>query len=182
MKFEEKIIKLRDGTKCIFRSPVKADAEQMIEYLKKTSEETNFMVRYPKEIKVTIDKEEEIIEDMLVNDKNIMIAAFINKKLIGAASISCLREYEKIKHRAVFGISIRKNYWSKGIGSELLKEIIEKASEIGYEQIELGVFSDNIRARALYEKYGFESWGRNKNAFKLKNGTYCDEIVMGKYI
>lgn len=53
---------------------------------------------------------------------------------------------------------------------------------IGYEQIELGVFSDNEKAIALYKKFGFEVWGNVKNAFKLKDGTYQDEIIMGKMI
>ena len=53
---------------------------------------------------------------------------------------------------------------------------------MGYEQIELGVFSDNEKAKALYKKYGFEVWGNTKNAFKLKDGTYRDEIMMGRMI
>ena len=53
---------------------------------------------------------------------------------------------------------------------------------MGYEQIELGVFADNKRAQNLYKKNGFEVWGNTKNAFKLKDGTYRDEIIMGRSI
>ena len=49
-----------------------------------------------------------------------------------------------------------------------------------YEQLELGVFDDNKRAQALYKKHGFEVWGCSKNAYKLKDGTYRDEIIMGR--
>ena len=82
----------------------------------------------------------------------------------------------------MFGISIKKKYWNNGIGNALVKEVINQAKEIGYEQIELGVFSDNEKAIALYKKLGFEVWGSVKNAFKLKDGTYHDEIIMGKMI
>ena len=37
---------------------------------------------------------------------------------------------------------------------------------------------DNERARHLYTKNGFKEYGINPRAFKLKDGTYCDEIIM----
>lgn len=57
--------------------------------------------------------------------------------------------------------------------------MIKEARKMGYEQIELGVFSDNEKAKRLYEKNGFQVWGKNRNAFKLKDGRYFDEIIMG---
>ncbi|OPJ56636.1 GNAT family N-acetyltransferase [Clostridium oryzae] len=182
MEFREKKIKLKDGTTCILRSPNENDAEKMIEYLRMTSEETHFMVRYAEEINITIDKEIEILQDSLNSSRNVMIGAFVNNELAGNASISCLRNYIKLKHRVAFGIAIKKEYWNKGIGNALIKEIIGQAKQIGYEQIELGVFLDNEKAIALYKKHGFEVWGSTKNAFKLKDGTYRDEVVMGRMI
>lgn len=129
MEFYKKEVELNDGSKCILRSPNENDAKDMIEYLKITSDETHFMIRYP--------------------------------------------------HRATFGISIKEKYWNKGIGSILIEEIIKEARKMGYEQIELGVFSDNEKAKRLYEKSGFQVWGKNRNAFKLKDGRYFDEIIMG---
>lgn len=182
MEFEEKKIELKDGTECILRSPNEQDAKSMIEYLKITSGETYFMVRYPEEINISIDKEKEILKDNLNSDKDIMIAAFVNGELAGNTGISCVRNHIKLKHRAEFGISIKEKYWNKGIGNLLLKEIIKQAKNMGYEQIELGVFSDNKKAQALYKKHGFEVWGSTKNAYKLKDGTYRDDIIMGRFL
>ncbi|MFL0252630.1 GNAT family N-acetyltransferase [Clostridium neuense] len=182
MEFREKKIKLKDGTTCILRSPNEHDAEKMIGYLKMTSEETHFMIRYAEEINIPMDKEAEFLKDNLNSNQNMMIGAFINNELAGNASISCVGNYIKLKHRAAFGISIKERYWNNGIGNALIKEIIEQSKEIGYEQIELGVFSDNKKAISLYKKYGFEVWGSTKNAFKLKDGTYRDEIIMGRII
>lgn len=182
MNFIEKKIKLKDGTECILRSPNEHDAEKMIEYLKVTSKETYFMIRYPEEVNITIDEEKEIIKNNLRSDKDIMIAAFINDELVGNAGISCVGSFMKIKHRASFGISIKERFWNNGIGNILVKEIIEEARKMGYEQIELGVFSDNERALALYKKYGFEIWGYTKKGFKIEDGTYRDEIIMGKVL
>ncbi|NFO05026.1 GNAT family N-acetyltransferase [Clostridium botulinum] len=182
MKFGAIKVELKDETECILRSPNEQDAEKMIEYLKMTSKETYFMVRYPEEIKITVNEEREHLKNNLISDKDIMIAAFVNDELVGNASISCVRNHIKLKHRAVFGISIKEKYWNNGVGSILIKTIIEQARKMGYVQIELGVFSDNKKAQVLYKKYGFEAWGTIKNAYKLKDGTYRDEIIMGKII
>lgn len=182
MKFEEKEIELKDGTKCILRSPDEQDAEQMIEYLKITSEETYFMVRYREEINITIDEEIDLLKKSLDSDKEIMIAAFINNELAGNANIRCVKNHIKLRHRASFGISIKRKFWNNGIGNALMREAIRQAKQIGYEQIELGVFSDNDKAHTLYKKHGFEVWGSTKNAYKLKDGTYRDEIMMGRTI
>ena len=48
---------------------------------------------------------------------------------------------------------------------------VEAARQMGYAQLELGVFADNLRAAALYESLGFQEWGRMRNAFRLKDGT-----------
>ncbi|EKQ54714.1 MULTISPECIES: GNAT family N-acetyltransferase [unclassified Clostridium] len=182
MIFEAKEIELKDGTTCILRSPEEHDADKMIEYLKMISEETYFMLRYPEEINITTDKEIELLKDNLNSNKDMMIAAFVNDELAGNAGIRCVSNHIKLKHRAVFGISIKEKYWNNGIGNALVREIIGQARRMGYEQIELGVFSDNEKANTLYKKYGFEVWGSTKNAYKLKDGTYRDEIIMGRMI
>lgn len=180
MELKEKNIVLKDGTACVLRSPDEQDAEDMIEYLRITSGETPFMVRYPEEVKITLEEEKELLKNCLSSKENIMIAAFVNGELAGNAGLNCVKNHIKLRHRAAFGISIKKRFWNNGIGNALIKEILLKAKEMGYEQIELGVYSENTKAQALYKKYGFEVWGTIKNACKLKDGTYFDEIVMGR--
>jgi ribosomal protein S18 acetylase RimI-like enzyme len=55
-------------------------------------------------------------------------------------------------HRAGYGISILKYYWNMGIGTMLTEYCLEKAKEIGYEQIKLSVLKDNTGATNIYEK------------------------------
>lgn len=179
MEFSQKEVVLKDKRKCTLRSPSENDAKEMIEYLKITSEETHFLVRYPEEIEITLEEEIKHIKCIASSERDIMIAAFVNNELAGNAGLSCMNNHIKLKHRAEFGISIKEKYWNNGIGSILINEIIEVAKNIGYEQVELGVFSDNEKAKRLYERNGFEVWGRNKKGFKLKDGTYSDEIIMG---
>lgn len=182
VNFSEKRIILKDGTECILRSPSEQDAEDMIEYLKMTSGETYFMIRYPEEIRLSVQEERKALNDIIKSKTDIMIAAFVNGELAGNTGLSCVGNHIKIKHRATFGISIKKKFWNNGIGNFLLSEIIKQAEFMEYEQIEMGVFSDNLKAQAFYKKHGFEVWGTVKNAYRLKDGSYRDELIMGRML
>ncbi|MCR1897468.1 GNAT family N-acetyltransferase [Irregularibacter muris] len=182
MRYKDKDIVLKDGTKCLLRSPDEQDAAAMLQYMKMTSTETHYMVRYPEEIQLTEAKEAEFLKNCLESEQDIMIAAFVDGELAGNAGLNCANNFMKIRHRAVLGISIKEKYWNKGIGSTLIQEAIKMAEVIGYEQIELGVFDDNTKAQKLYHRFGFNEWGKVKNAFKLKDGTYCNEMIMGKIL
>ncbi|WP_313341069.1 GNAT family N-acetyltransferase [Sedimentibacter sp.] len=180
MIFEKKEVVLKNDVSCILRSPLVEDAESMIDYLKATSGETEFMVRYPEEVTMTIEEEENILKRMIYSKNSIMIAAFIEGELAGNASISCVSERIKLSHRASFGIAVKRKFWGMGIGNIILIEIIDKAKEIGFEQIELTVVENNYKAINLYEKFGFVKCGVINKAFKLKDESYYGEIIMIK--
>ena len=50
---------------------------------------------------------------------------------------------------------VKKEYRNHGIGSEILEFLIEKATEMGYTEMTIGVDKDNVNALHLYRKYGF---------------------------
>lgn len=182
MKYPAKEILLKDGKKCILRSPELADAQDMIDFLRQTSGETDFLVRYPEEVTLTLETECELLQRMLVDDKSVMIAAFVEGELAGNLGLNNISSRLKLCHRVSLGIAFKQKYWGLGLGNTLMDEAIRMAGEMGYEQIELGAFADNERALALYRKKGFEVWGTIKHAFKLKDGTYHDELQMGKIL
>ena len=76
------------------------------------------------------------------------------------------------------GISIQKQYCNLGLGSIMIEIALEQAAKNEFEQLELGVFEDNLRAIHLYEKYGFRRYGIQPKAFKLKEGSYHNEVIM----
>lgn len=51
---------------------------------------------------------------------------------------------------------VEKKYRNKGIGQELLKYMIALCKEKGYQQITVGVDTDNENAIHIYKKFGFE--------------------------
>ena len=57
------------------------------------------------------------------------------------------------------GIFVKDKARGKGVGTELLKAVIWTAEMNGYSDVRLDVIDTNPRARALYERRGFEPAG-----------------------
>ena len=180
MKYPAKTVRLNNGKECVLRSPGPEDAQGMLDYLRTTSGETVFLLRTPEEVAMTAEEEAEFLRAALQNPSAIMIAAVIDGRIVGNTGLSGIGSRSKVRHRATIGIAVEKAYWGLGIGSCLMTEAIAWAKDAGYEQIELEVIETNESAVRLYSKYGFEKFGRRERAFKLKDGTYCDELLMMK--
>lgn len=182
MIIKEKEYTLNNGQKVMLRSPDASDAEAVIRHITITSGETYFMARYPEEIVTAVEEEKEFLRNINEDEDNFMIAAFLDGQLVGHAGVQKIQNLIKLRHRGGFGISIRENVCGLGLGTIMLREVIEQAGHTGFEQLELEVFADNPRAIHLYEKMGFQRLGVLPRACKLKDGTYRDEIQMIRFL
>lgn len=182
MQYEKKSFQLPSGVTGFLRNAEPEDTAEMLNFLKTTTGESYFLMRYPEEITLTDNEEAQILQDFKTAAGKLLLTAWVNGEIAGTCGIEADTGKTKIAHRAAFGISVRKRYWNCGIGSLLLSEILTHAKKCGYEQVELSVFADNGRAQHLYRKFGFTEWGKTPNAYKLKDGTYRDEISMGLFL
>ena len=108
----------------------------------------------------------------LENPNSKYIVAKIENKIIGFAGIWKARDVAHITN-----IVTAKTLRNKGIGSTMLKKLIELAkSENNINAITLEVNVNNIPAQKLYEKYGFKNTGLRKNYY---NNT-DDAIILTK--
>ncbi|MDV8110497.1 GNAT family protein [Bacillus sp. BAU-SS-2023] len=176
-----KEIKLKNGKTAILRSPIKEDAQAMIDYLNIIGGESNFITFGKNEFSMSVEAEQDYIEriNSMDNSKNVLI--IIEDEIVGIASITSVQK-ERMKHNGTLGISIRKKYWDIGLGSEIMAYLIDwaKSNKIT-KKINLLVREDNIRGVKLYEKFGFEKEGLLKKDICV-NGVYYNTIAMGLYI
>ena len=180
MRFEEKRVTLINGTIFTLRSPEEGDAEGMLSYLRTTAAETHFLLRTPDEVTMTMEEEKNFLRSVLDDSRRVMICAFSSKEPVANLSVNPVGSRVKLRHRAEFGLAIIRAYWHLGLGSILMREGLTAAKSIGFEQLELAVYADNGRAIRLYERFGFEHWGQIRNAFRLEDGTYRDDLLMGR--
>ncbi|MGK4003063.1 GNAT family N-acetyltransferase [Sorangium sp. So ce1036] len=81
-------------------------------------------------------------------------------------------------HRAVVAMGILGPYTGQGHGRRLLETAIAWArDEAGLSYLDLGVFSNNERARRLYARMGFIPVGTREDAFRV-DGVPLDDIQM----
>lgn len=167
MKIEPRMFTLPNGEVLTVRSLCADDAEALSAFRNAIYSETHFMARYPEE-GASLEAMRNWLAGFVESPVNFEVGAFAGEKLVGEFGVAQVRPHIK--------------YWGCGLGSYLMQLAIDQTRANGFEQLELGVYSDNARAIHLYEKFGFERYGIQPRAFKLKDGTYRDEIIMVKML
>lgn len=81
----------------------------------------------------------------------------------------------------LIAMGILTEYWRQSIGTQLLEAFERWAKNNDIYRLELTVQESNDRARALYEKFGFEYEGIKRDALKI-NGQFIDERYMSKLL
>ena len=180
MEYASKEVLLKSGKTCLLRLAEESDAETLLEYLKVTSGETPYMVREPEEVRASVEEEVEFIRKNRENPWALHLLAFADGVLAGSCSFAGNSERIRMRHRCTVGISLYREFWGMGIGTALMGEILAGAKAAGYEQAELEVVSANAAAIRLYQKLGFEITGTLPWAFKYKDGSYADFLLMVK--
>lgn len=80
------------------------------------------------------------------------------------------------KHLGGIGIAIKKGFRDSGIGTEMMKTLVEQGKSWGLKVLMLTVFANNARALHVYRKIGFVETGRIPKKF-FKEGQYLDEVT-----
>lgn len=170
---------LKDGRKALIRSPKEEDIPGMLDYLYRSAEETDFLLRYPEECgRYTAEGEKELFEKINASQTEAMLVCIVEGKVAGNCNISWNNRI-KTRHRASVGIALLKDYWNQGIRTRFFQELIKIAEKNeNLLQMELDFIEGNSRARALYEKMGFRITGVGVNAVRLKDGTLLNEYHM----
>ncbi len=96
------------------------------------------------------------------------------KKVIG---LGCFWAVLEEAHITI--LAIHPDYQGRGLGSLLLKNLLEEAYNRGLERATLEVAESNKKAINLYKKFGFKEAGRRKKYYQ-KTGE--DAIILWKYL
>jgi ribosomal protein S18 acetylase RimI-like enzyme len=98
--------------------------------------------------------------------------AFEGNELVGAIFLRT-QEGKKNRHSAELkALVVDPARQARGIGSALVAHLIDFARSLGYiRQLSLTVTDGNTRAQRLYDAFGFEPFGLERDAFLL-DGKY----------
>ncbi|MBQ2434020.1 MAG: GNAT family N-acetyltransferase [Clostridia bacterium] len=170
---------LKNGKNALLTSPEISDAGELIEYLLATSSESEYVLRYPEEIHMTLEQEERFIANVVSSDYDMMAVCRVDGRIAGNCHLM-MNNRIKTSHRATVAIALYKEFWNLGIGTKMFELMIETAKAKGIGQLELEYIEGNVRGEALYKKMGFETVSFKPNAIRLKDGTLLKEYFMIK--
>ena len=85
------------------------------------------------------------------------LVAEVDGKIVGAVWTRVMNDYGHIDDRTPsLAISLYKEYRGLGIGTELLRKMLEKLRQQGYERVSLSVQKENYALR-MYQRAGFKT-------------------------
>ncbi len=93
MVFQPLKITDKTGQEVILRNAETGDAENLINYLKATTEETPYLIREPDEVTLSLEEEQSFIRRIIASDRELMLIATINGKHIGNCSLMSVGGY-----------------------------------------------------------------------------------------
>lgn len=107
-----------------------------------------------------------ILQDELNSENShYLVAKSLNGEIIGFAGIKLL-----VDKADIMNIAVKKSFRNQGIGSLLLKNLIQLSQEKKVTSISLEVMEENYPAIHLYKKFGFKQVGIRKNYYQGKDG------------
>ena len=113
MKYAKNVI-LKNDKKCLIRNAVGDDAQEVLNIFLLTHEQTDFLASYKDETTFDTTFEKQFLADKESTDREVYLCAVVDGCIVGTAGMDGKGE-NKIKHRAVFGIVIDRDFWGIGI-------------------------------------------------------------------
>jgi len=169
-----------DGREVVLRTPTWNDLDDLLDFINSLVEERAGILM---DEKVSREDESDWLSKALARlekDETFYLVAEVNGKVVGNSEVSRkAKGYDR--HAGTIGIAIRDGFRGLGIGTEMIKTLIERARAMDLKVLMLSAFATNERARHVYQEAGFAETGRIPKKF-FKEGKYIDEILMVKVL
>ena len=181
-KIEPIKFNLKNSKSVTIRTPIEADAEQILIVSKAVIGEEIFQLTSSEEFNLTVADEVKWINSHIEKTNAIILVAEVDDQVIGLLDFSSGHR-KRIAHTGEFGMSVLKEYRGLGVGTALLTSLIDWARKHDkIEKINLMVHSTNTAAIAAYKKMGFAVEGIRQRDLKYSASEYVDTVLMGKFV
>ncbi len=109
--------------------------------------------------------------------RNCRLIAIDNGKIVGWAALS------PVSDRCVYGgvaevsVYVSKSARGKGIGKELLKDLVENSESNQFWTLQAGIFPENKASLRIHEENGFRILGTREKIGQMK-GVWRDTVIL----
>jgi RimJ/RimL family protein N-acetyltransferase len=177
-------VTLPSGERIVIRSATPDDAAGLLAHRTHMTRTTEHGVTQPDEIDTDPRTLEATLRDAAARAYEVILLATPEHggKVIGELDF---RSHNRrvLAHHGQFGISVDQAWRGKGIGTALIRVMLDWAREHPtLEKVTLGAFATNHGAIRLYERMGFTLEGRREKFFKVGPGKYVDDVQMSIWV
>ena len=111
---------------------------------------------------------------------DLLLVAVAEDEIVGGAGLHPAGASARRRHAMSVGLQVRPDWQRRGVGSLLMQSLCDYADRwLGLLRLELDVYADNLRAQALYRRFGFVEEGVHR-AYALRDGVYVDSLSMAR--
>jgi len=115
-------------------------------------------------VKASTERLSDLLEAVVANtDRGLVLLARVDERIVGVAYAATILSAE---HGGLVTwleeLYVAPSHRSRGIGSALLGEVIERANEAGVVAVDLEVDARHSRAQSLYRRLGFRPLNRSR--------------------
>jgi RimJ/RimL family protein N-acetyltransferase len=113
--------------------------------------------------------------DYFSSEANQLLGILVDNQLIGYCTIEHIDCHN---HNCEVGLVIgEKDYWHKGIGSAVIRELLKRAfTALRMHRVEAVIHADNVASIRCFTRAGFQRDGTLRDA-KYRHGRYVDLLV-----
>ncbi len=170
-------LRLEDGRAVRLRTARPNDAKALARLLDAVAAEPDSgLLLRPGEMKARDWKHR--VADSHTDPRYLMLVAELDGTLVGNLGLRP-DPHPASRHVLWVGMSVVREARGLGVGGALLEAAAGWAAESGAERLVLGVFPENRRAVAFYERHGFVREGLRRDQYR-RGDEYHDEMLMAR--
>ncbi len=110
-----------------------------------------------------------------------VIVGAVDGSVVGWASLNRFSPRPAYDQVADFSVYVERGWRGKGVGRQLLNQLIDLARTIGYHKLVLSALAYNQAGIALYSRAGFSRVGIYREQGQL-DGKWVDTLIMEKLL
>ena len=172
IKNHREVVTLKDGTYVSLRPMTAEDYDRLVEVYSSISKDELRYFRHDVQNPATIRE----WCDHVDYNKVIPMLALTKERVIGSASLHFFDGPKR--HLAEVRIYMTKEYRKRGLGTKMLRALIEMARRQGVHILIAEVIADNTKVVKAFEQVGFVSRCVLEDHFMFPDGDMVDVVFM----
>jgi RimJ/RimL family protein N-acetyltransferase len=166
-----RMITLQSGERILLRPLNKNDHQGLVELFRKASDDD--LVHFRNDVR------DEALVASWVDNLDLQwvfpVVAVAGERIVGDATLHIGQGFNR--HIGWVRIYLASEYRRRGIGTELIKTLIEIARRIGLQQIVAEIVSDQVQAIKAFESLGFKKEYEHADYFLFRDNETYDLVV-----